>query len=136
MKIRRSVALLFLAVLLVVANEAVAACAWVLWVEDDRVSDPKKSGWGVEKTDWRLLGASSNEADCQRKLRDAIERVTTPDNKLDNAGVMYKVTGDTVSFAFFPKDAKLTDAIITHSQLLRYFCLPDTIDPRNPKARQ
>ena len=134
MKVRRVAAMLFLVVLLVVANEAKAACAWVLWVQDDRLEHRKDRDPGQQQIDWELIGASSSEADCQRKLKDTIERVTNPEKLPDEAKVMYKVEGDTVHFLFFPKNGKPTDTN-TRSQTLHYFCLPDTVDPRNPKAR-
>jgi hypothetical protein len=83
---------------------------------------------------WSVLGAASSETECLRRLRDAIERVAHPDFPRLDVDVMYKVTGDTVTLLFFPKDAKPTDTM-TRSQTFRYACLPDTLDPRGPRGK-
>jgi hypothetical protein len=119
--------------LFVLATSVSAECAWVLWVLEERIGDPKDGNSGSQIKPWILLGAASSETECQRRLRDTIERVAHPDFPRLDADVMYKVTGDTVTLLFFPKDAKPTDTI-TRSQTFHYACLPDTMDPRGPKG--
>ena len=118
--------------MLCVVHEAVATCAWVLWVQDDRVSYLRGERSAPHMA-WSLLGASAKEADCQRKLRSAVAHVTKPDQHPSDTEVLSKVEGDTVSLVFLPKAAKPTETP-TQSQILRYFCLPDTVDPRHPQA--
>jgi hypothetical protein len=136
MKISCSMVLLLLPMLLADASEAPAASAWVLWVQEERFWDPKGGHWGRQTSGWSVLGASSSETECRRTLRDTVERVTHPDHPRSDADVLYKVTGDTVTFVFYPKDAKETDATMTRSQVLHYVCLPDTVDPRDRNDRK
>lgn len=131
----KSAILLLPAVLLVVATDTLAACAWVLWVQEERLSDPRGGHWGTQRSSWRVMGASSGETECRQRLRDTIQRVTQPEYPRQDADVMYKVTEDTVTFLFYPKDAKPTDKM-THSQIFHYACLPDTVDPRERNERK
>ncbi len=101
----------------------------MLWVQDERFWDPTPKDWGHQTRSWGVLDASSSESECRRKLGATIKRVTSPENSPKDERVMYKVTNDVVTFIFFPKDSKPTDTV-THSQVLRYVCLPDTVDPR------
>lgn len=135
MKVGWLVALPVLSVLLVLASESPAAGAWVLWVQEERFSDPKGGHWGAETQRWDVLDASSSEAECRRKLGERIKRVTNPDSSPKDVKVFYKLIGDTVRFLFYPKDAKPEDTMIA-AQDLHYVCLPDTVDPREPKGRK
>lgn len=123
--------------LLALPASASAECAWVLWVEERRFADPKAGGsWGAETSAWKVLRASPRETECQRMLRDTIERVTHPNESPDkDSNVYYKVTANTVTLYFSRKNAKETD-LATHAQTLSYVCLPDTVHPRGPKGDQ
>ena len=103
----------------------------VLWVQDSRFGNPTGGRWGTQKSAWLVLTASSTETECRRKLRETIERVTNPEFPPKDEKVLYKVTGDTVSFLFYPKDG----GPMTANQILRYVCLPDTVDPREPRGK-
>ncbi|MGH7828977.1 MAG: hypothetical protein ACREP8_02255 [Candidatus Binatia bacterium] len=133
MNIRCSVSLLFLALFLFVATEAPAASAWVLWVQEEQLSDPKGGNWGSQTRNWKVLDGSSSELECRQKLIERIKRATNPENPPKDEEVTHKVTGDTITFLFFPKGATSTEKV-TRSQVLHYVCLPDTVDPREPKG--
>lgn len=113
------------------ANVALAEGAWVLWVQDNRFENPTGGRWGTQKSAWRVITASSTETECRRKLQETIERVTNPEFPPKDEKVLYKVTGDTVSFVFYPKDG----GPMTANQILRYVCLPDTVDPREHRGK-
>jgi hypothetical protein len=113
-----------------------AECAWVLWVKETMYSDPnpKDGQWGRETTDRTPIEASPREAECRQKLQDIIKRITHPEEAPRTVKMLYKVTGgDSVTLLFYAKDGKPTDTP-THSQVLSYFCLPDTVDPRGPRG--
>lgn len=135
MKVRHLVSLLFLTVILVVPSDALSAGAWVLWVEEERFLDPKGGHWGTQTRSWSVLDGSSSETECRRKLGETIKRMTNPDNLPKDEDVMYKVTGNTITFLFFQKDAKPTDKV-KRSQVLHYVCLPDSVDPRDRSERK
>ncbi len=103
--------------------------AWVLWVREERLSDPMGTEWRTQTSSWNLLGSFSSEPECRRDLRDTVERVTHPNEASADADLMAKVEGDTVTILYFPKHAKPTDTV-TRSQILHYVCLPVTLDPR------
>ena len=109
------------------ASVSSAECAWVLWVEDEQSSAP---GWTVQ-TSWVLMQAYSNETECRKFLRKGLEQPTIEESA--DKHMMYKVTGDTLTILYFPKDFDATTKS-THRQVFRFLCLPDTIDPREEKA--
>ncbi len=61
-------------------NTAFAGSAWVLWLKEYNASNPNNISkrWETETLHWNVLSASSQEADCQRKLQDAMERAKDP----------------------------------------------------------
>jgi hypothetical protein len=129
MQVSASIGFLVSALLLVPVGEAVGASAWALWLREERFWNPKGGGWGSHTANWNLLGASSRKRECRRILRETVERVTRRDEPPSDADVLHEVSGDRVTFVFYPKNAKPTDTM-THSQIFHYFCLPDTVDPR------
>jgi hypothetical protein len=133
MKVRSSVALFLLSVLVVLASKSPGAGAWVLWVQEERFSDPKGGHWSTVTRRWDVLDASSSEAECRQKLGERIKGVTNSNKSSKDAKVLYKVIGNTVRFLFYPNDAKRADTMIA-AQDLHYVCLPDTVDPREPKG--
>ena len=105
---------------LVCVRAAAADCAWVLWMEERLAATPPASSWRV------LQGATTYDS-CQAALYarvrdDDTDRVTRGDRMLTEVagGVVAKLRG-----------ADGTGA----SQVLRYLCLPDTVDPRAPKEK-
>src|SRR5215510_5868335 len=90
--------------MLSLVNPVFAGSAWVLWVQDSRGSDPHPTThkWRKFTQTWRVLGASPQEADCQRKLRDAMEDVKNPESIPENEDRRYHATDTTIEIIIFP----------------------------------
>jgi hypothetical protein len=111
---------LALLALLALAPAASADCAWVLWMEERFAATPPESSWRV------LQGATTYDS-CQAALYarvrdDDTDRATRGDHMLTEVygPVIAKLRGPDGNGA---------------SQVLRYLCLPDTVDPRVPKGK-
>lgn len=108
-------------ILLVLTSVSVAhtECAWVLWMEERLAATPPESSWRV------LQGATAYES-CQAGLYarvrdDDTDRATRGDRMLNEVSgpVIARLRGSDGRGA---------------SQVLRYLCLPNTVDPRAPKG--
>jgi hypothetical protein len=108
--------------------------AWVLWTEESRFWNPKAEGWGSQTSDWEVVDGSSSETECRRKLADTMKRAANPDIP-PNDDLMLKKTEDTITYLFFPKNTKETDKV-RRSQVFRYVCLPDSVNPRPLKSEK
>jgi hypothetical protein len=98
---------LAVAVVALVPLEAVAACAWVVWIQ---ITDAPKSG-SPRSAGWEIMQAVERQDLCEQ-----IIRAKTKDQPRDLAGFnMAKLKDD--------KDG---------TSYIRYLCVPDTIDPRGP----
>ena len=115
------------------ATYAGAACSWVLWADDQNFSNPVSKGWGSHTTEWVIVNASTSESECLTKMEETRMRLMKSLVSLsEEEDVMVKSEGDTISIAYFPKNAKATETI-KRSQTIRYICLPDTVDPRHSR---
>jgi hypothetical protein len=104
----RSVALLVTLHLIIFVTSASAECAWVLWLGTAGVA-------GVNDTTVILQATETRQA-CDVALSEAMsfwKRDPSPNMSVGEDSVV--ITG--VKF-----------------QILRYMCLPDTVDPRGPKG--
>jgi hypothetical protein len=105
--------------LFVIVSVAHAECAWVLWVEERFAATPPESSWRV------LQGATtyeSCEAGLYARVRDDdTDRATRGDHMLT------EVYGPVIAKLRGPDGRGA-------SQVLRYLCLPDTVDPRGAKG--
>ncbi len=106
----KTLARLFTAVsVLALASTAHAECAWVLW--EGTVSGRNRSATEPVRT-------YSAKADCDRALSDTLAAFTS------GPGVVVR------------KDAKYQEVYVTigpSTIVYHYVCLPDTVDPRDPK---
>ena len=108
----------------------------MLWVEEIRYSNPNSKTWVTKTHEWSIVDASSNEKECRQKIDDKIMNcILNSDSLSKTEDVYYKVTGNTIRFLFFNNDAKPDDKV-KRSQVLRYICLPDTVDPRNQNSEK
>lgn len=121
-----------LSALFIGVGEVVAACGWVLWDHDEKLWEPRGHGWGKQSSQWSVINASSNEEDCTRKLQEQVKLAVTNYSVPEDEEIMQKVEDNRISIMYFPKNSKPDDTV-KRVQNIRYVCLPDTVDPREPK---
>ena len=99
---------------------AYADCAWVLWMEERFASTPAQSSWRV------LQGATTSDS-CQAGLYARVRDDDT-DRATRSEQMLTEVYGPVVAKLRGPDGRGA-------SQVLRYLCLPDTVDPRGSKGK-
>lgn len=104
------------------ATSAAAECAWVLWMKETRLDYAANT----EERRWHVTGAALNQAACEALLAQEVEAVTPP---TPSKNALY--TG--VDFLHFRSEKPVEK--VTRIQRFDYVCLPDTVDPRNRKAK-
>lgn len=123
--LRRSITATLL--VLVSATAAQAECAWIIW--EELTSYARESGGSGPHYSLSRATQSRAECDVTAKLllddrEDTLKRIargptgSNPVSGVTNDGEYAK--------SFFPNGGFVT---------YRYLCLPDTIDPRGPKAK-
>jgi hypothetical protein len=102
------------ATLLLTSAAAYAECAWVLWLEQRII------GGGETPVDWSPLTGVPTSRDCYDSLKSTmkLQSKAEPDTTVGVRG------GSQIA-----KKSKFSTTVLTYS------CLPDTVDPRSPKAR-
>jgi len=91
--------------------------AWVAWVHS---AFPSK---GFE--DWRVSGGAESLEECKKNSVTAASNVFQRWRARDNPpGATYKLTGAVIDVTFASGET------MSHA----FVCLPDTVDPRGPKA--
>jgi hypothetical protein len=96
--------------LLTSASTAYAECAWVLWTEERNADSGPPKLW--------VTDAFSTREEC----RTRVESMTA----LIGRGLGGRAVGNIVTMS--SKDGK-------PSLVFAYYCLPDTVDPREPKGK-
>jgi hypothetical protein len=136
MRLARRVSLIVVLFFIVPTGTALADCAWVLWVHETRTNRVENR---TAET-WETASASSTESGCDAKLNVAVTRIqqNLDDGKAKAAldeTMYYKVNaGQTVTLYFYRKGGSENDLPL-RTQSLHHVCLPDSIDPRAPKAK-
>lgn len=107
-----------LAALVLWTGEARGECAWVLWVQGFRSDGLDRR---IDKY-WALLAAHPTNKECE----EARMRVWRNEAKLLQAGPNKEVKAEypTIETIFHDKTVEARS----------FLCLPDTIDPREPKG--
>ena len=112
---------------LVFISSAAAECAWVLW---------KDAFLGVAPVRplriWTADGAWPGEAECRGKMRERIQLAQPPSEQLREYELNFKTIESEDYYTTVGEDAAGQQRLLITVQFL---CLPDTVDPRGPKAR-
>ena len=131
--IRLRSAVLVVVLLVASVGTASAECAWVLWVHEEtsrRVMGRLETG-----ELWQPITGVSSEGACANRLTAQMATVSGLSAK-SPAGekMLYRVGNNDVTILWYREPGQ-PDDLPLRSQQLSYSCLPDTIDPRGPKAR-
>jgi hypothetical protein len=109
-----------------VRQPVVADRAWIIW-EETTFYGPKAS------VQWDIKGSATKFEDCQRECEQALTRTMDSLRSLQQRGRElggvedFRRDNDRTIWVNAPSRAGLITSRI------RLMCLPDTIDPRNPK---
>jgi len=136
MKIKYSFCLLLIIIVVVFASEALSG-NWILWVEDERFGNPKDNNWGTHTREWSVIDGFSTEKECRKRMEERMNYVKNPENWSKDDQIMYKITGNAITFLIYAKDTKPDESgKMRGMQIMHHACLPDTVDPRIPSQRK
>ena len=127
-----SIVLAVLCWLLGVATSASAECAWVLWKSTEH-SGPGSPTEPKVKKDWEIIRAASLQQECEKVLV-AVWKVGVKQGK-ERQGPAYKFTSNDKAIGLYFAELGSSPGIDSWYQEVRFFCLPDTVDPRGPKGK-
>jgi hypothetical protein len=116
----RGASLLVAFSLLASAATAYAECAWVLWQEIKEDYEKKIT------TTWKLHAAHQTRVDCDHMLIRMWEVFKTP---MPDAKTVLSAPG-LIQYEY-PKEGGGASLIVRRE----FRCLPETVDPRGPKAK-
>ena len=122
MRLGRRAVLSVVLLLLTSAATAYAECAWVLWTRD------ASAGYGfVDEKPWQLVRSVPTYDACEAAQAKTIKNIAAFWAK---AGRDFATTENTFSLSIRDAEGKQVGLV---TQLFR--CLPDTVDPREPKGK-
>jgi hypothetical protein len=102
----RRVSLGVVLLLLTSVGTASAECAWLMWS-----GLTSKAGTG-----WEIIDSSDSRAACATLLTTKLKQMSAAGSDVRGNLVFFKNVGDS-------------------AMLGRFLCLPDTVDPREPKGK-
>jgi hypothetical protein len=106
---KRRLAAVIVALVLVAPVQAWAECAWVLW-EESYWLDAKRAE--VKPAKWSIMGSFPQAGTCEGERSNRAKEQARQ------------------TLSLTPQDVEATGG----AWGLRFLCLPDTIDPRGPKG--
>jgi hypothetical protein len=118
--------------LLALATSASAEGAWVLWEEVNHWDLVRNGHFHT----WAVRDGGQTEAACRTAQTNRVVEASRSRPDPDGRGVMVKIDGNVVSYAYLRKN-KAGDMIGTTiaERRMAFVCLPDTVDPRGPKSK-
>ena len=122
-----------------------AACAWVLWWDEQtssnsyRTADARVPGGNIDikkAQSWNILDTFTTETECRSSLTSKIDGMLKNWQKEKAEAKAGTHTIDQVGSNIIRKRSEYVgEHTSTHSMSLRYLCMPDTIDPRTLKGK-
>jgi len=112
------------------AHDALAGCAWVVWIKHE-VSYKWSATQGESSTTWELQGARETRSECEEvkgNLWSAMVKRYDDPSQLKGIEKVDTVANVSV-FLTLKRDEKL----YAGHENRTFFCLPDAVDPRDPK---
>jgi len=128
MRLSRRASLLVALSLLTSAATTYAECAWVLWI---RTVEFKVAGLTHEDVTLPPLAGFPTYQDCARAAEQQTKKVADRDRELGRVGVKVTVSEFVGSEGWSVRSEWGNNNVQTHIAT----CLPDTVDPRGPKAK-
>jgi hypothetical protein len=80
-------------------------CAWILWMQSPEISQPDR---------WSIANSFPTQVACMQRLEDVLNRTKTKPRTEVREQTIFTTSGE-------------------HISRLTVHCIPETIDPRQPK---
>jgi hypothetical protein len=145
MRLGRRASLLVALFLLTSVATAYADCAWVLWSEESssslsyRTADANVPGASENSRDaqgWIIIGSYATNAACKNQQAWKIESMLKGWRKEKaEAKSGHTISHEPGSNIISQRIEVVGERTSSYWYSARYLCLPDTVDPRGPKAK-